>query len=147
MFTLVWVLRVAVRHDHLAEGKAVEDGPVLSFDFIEILDVVQDDAFTVVEAYVNVPVLPVDDTVVDLEAYAFGLRDVYGLEVGPEASFCFNGCWVVVVWWCLVNRSPDFWYVDVDDLLFVGVKYRAEIERIGILRIIHVGSVVHQSLL
>jgi thermostable 8-oxoguanine DNA glycosylase len=46
-----------------------------------------------------------------------------------------------------VERSAFLRNVDVDDFLCLDVEDRTEIERVGVLKIINAGSVVHQSLL
>ena len=53
MFALVRVFGVAVWDDHFGEGEAVEDGADFAFSFVEVGDVVQDDAFAVVEPNVD----------------------------------------------------------------------------------------------
>ena len=54
---------------------------------------------------------------------------------------------MVVVWWCLVDRSSDGWDVDVYDFLRVAVEDGREVEGVGVLAIVDVWAVVHQCLL
>lgn len=65
VFTVMGVFGVTVGDYHFGEGEAVEDA---SFGaFVVVGDVVEDDTFTVVEADVDFPVLPVDDAAVDFK--------------------------------------------------------------------------------
>jgi hypothetical protein len=54
---------------------------------------------------------------------------------------------MVVVWRCLVDGSSNRGNIDVDDLLGVGVEDGTEVERVGVLAVIHMWAVVHESLL
>jgi hypothetical protein len=93
------------------------------------------------------PVHPADSTAIDLEGYAFGLSNVDWFEVSSESAFCFNCCCVVIVWWCGVDWAADFWNIDVDDFVGVCVEDGTKVERVCVLTVVLVGSIVHESLL
>lgn len=76
----------------------------------------------------DLPVLPVNDSPLDLERNSFGLCDVDGFDVFSVAAVCLDSCWVVVVGFRLVERPADFWDIDMNDFLLVGVEDGAEVE-------------------
>ena len=119
------MLGVTVGYDHFCQGKPVEDWSFVAF--VVVGDVVQDDAFAVVEADVDFPILPVDDPAVHSEGYAFRLGDVDWFQIFSIASVGFDGGGVVIEGGRLVQGSADWWDVDVDDILGVGVEYRGEV--------------------
>lgn len=82
VFALMWVLWVAVRYDHLGQGEAIEGRTGLAaFILIAVGEIVEDDAFAVVKADVDIPILPGDLAAVDFERDAFGLGDVDGFDI------------------------------------------------------------------
>ena len=145
MLPLVRVLRIAVRYNHLREGQAPENRPYVAL--VVESDIAQDDTLAIVEANVNTPVLPVDNTAINFERDAFRLGDVDGLQVCSKSSFCLNGGCMIVVRRCLVEWSSYFWNIDVYDLVGICVENWAEVQGEGVLAIINVRPVVHQSLL
>jgi hypothetical protein len=145
VFALVRMFWVAVRDDHLSQGQSVKHWSDSSL--VIICDVVEDNSLLVVEADVNIPVLPVKGASIDLERYTCRLCDVNRRNILPVSSLLFYACRVVVVGRSLVDRSSNFGDVDMDDFLFFRIENWAEVEREGILRIIHVRAVVHESLL
>lgn len=86
MLALMGMLRIPIRHDHLSQAQPVKDRSMPSLDAVIYGDVVENDTFTVVEADVQVPVLPVEFATSKGEGYTFWLCDVEGLEVGAEAG-------------------------------------------------------------
>lgn len=93
--------RVGVRDVHVREGEAVEEGPVV------VADVVDDHAFTLIEAVTEGPFLPVDNVAgfsrwCDGEACSFRLHYVQRLDVGSQ--FLIFSCIFVAFW--EVNRAP-----------------------------------------
>ncbi len=66
--------RVGVRHDHLGDGRAVDQRPFPAS--VGERDLVQDQALARVEADPEPPVLPRHHVVVDLEAGTLGLGDL-----------------------------------------------------------------------
>lgn len=147
VLALMRVFWVAVRDDHFRERQSVKDGACFALDLVKVGDVVEDDALSVVESDVDGPVLPLDDSAVDGEADAFGLGNVDGLQVGPVTTHLFDGLDMVVVGRSLADGSANFGDVDVDDLFLVRVINRAEVERIRVLRVVNMRSVVHECLL
>lgn len=67
----------------------------------------------------HAPILPFERPSLRLERDTFGLGDVDGFEIGSE--FFLQSFGVVVGGRRSVQRSSDFWDIDVDDLLRVGV--------------------------
>ena len=128
VFAVVWVFRVTVGDDHLGEGEAVEDAPFGAL--IVVGNVIEDDAFPVVEADVNLPILPFDDAVLDGEGDTFGLGDVDGLEVFAVAARGFNCSGVIVVGGGFVDGSANWGDVDVSNFLGVAVEYGDEVQRV-----------------
>lgn len=145
MLSLMGVLRVAIGNHHLGQRHSPEDW---SFRALVIKrDVVKHNAFTIVEANMDLPIDPLHNVSIDLERNTFGLCNVDGLEVGPETTFCLDSSGVVVVWGCLVDGPPYFWNIDVNNLMSICVEDWAEVEGIRVLAIVDVGSVVHEGLL
>ena len=95
----------------------------------------------------EVPFLPVDGTAIHLEGHAFGLGDVNRLEVVSKANLSLDRLVIVIGGRCLVKRSTLFGNVDVDDLLGRHAVDRAKVERVSVLQVVDIGSVVHQGLL
>ena len=126
MFAVMWVFRVAVGDNHFGEGEAVEDAPFGAL--IIVSDVVEDDAFAVVEADVDLPILPFDEPVLDGERDAFRLSDVDWFEVLAVAARGLDCCRMVVVWGSFVDWSANWWNVDVGDFLCVTVEDGDEVE-------------------
>jgi hypothetical protein len=145
MLPLMRVFRVTVRDHHLRERQAPEDGS-LSALIIEG-DVAQDDTLTVVEANMNLPLLPAQSASINREGDTLGLGDVDRLEIGTETTLSLNCCSVVVVGSGPVDRSSDGRDINVDDLLGVGVEDGAEVEGEAVLAVVDVRAVVHESLL
>jgi hypothetical protein len=96
---------------------------------------------------VTYPVLPAYDAAFQREGYALGLCDVNGLEVLAETAFGFDGSGMVVVGWCLVQGSSDRRNVDMDDFLGIRVEDGTEVEGIGVLAVVDMRAVIHESLL
>jgi hypothetical protein len=110
-------------------------------------DIGQDDTFPVVETNVEIPFLPVDGAAVQLETDTLWLSHVDRLEIISEANLPLNEFMIEVSRRRCVERSAFLRNVDMDDLLCLDVEDRTEIKRVGVLKIINAGSVVHQSLL
>ena len=147
VFALMRVFWVAVGDDHLGEGEAVEDGADFVLGLVEVGNVVEHDAFAVIEANVYGPILPLDDTVLHRKGHTLGLRDVDGFEVSSEAVGFVNRVDRVVVGWGFAEGPAHFGHVDVDDFLKVGVVDWAKVQGVGVLRVIDVWAVIHQGLL
>lgn len=145
MLTLVWMLRISVRHHHLGKRHSVEDGSDVA-SVVET-DVAQDDTLTIVESDVNGPILPLEGTSIKIERHTLRLCDFDWFDVGPEANLLLNMFTVEVARWCLVELSSHFRNVYVDDFLCVCVEDRAEVQRVCVLAVIGMRAVVHQSLL
>ena len=128
VFAVVRMFRVAVRDDHLSKGEAVEDTPFGAV--IVVGDVVEHDAFAVVEADVDLPILPFDDAVLDGERDAFGLGDVDGFEVFAVAARGLDRGGMIVVGGGFVDGSANWWNVDVGNRLSVTVEDGDEVERV-----------------
>lgn len=110
-------------------------------------DVGKHNTLPVVEANVEVPFLPVDSPSVQLERHTFGLSNMNRLEIVPEANFLLNRLRIVISRRCFVQRPALFGDVDVNDFLGFDIVDWTEVERVGILQVVDVGPVVHQSLL
>ena len=95
----------------------------------------------------KLPILPFDDPPVNLERDPLWLSDVQRLQIFPIAPFGFNGGWVIVVRWCLIKWPPHGWNVNVDDGLGIGIEDWGKVQRVGVLIVIGMRSVVHQGLL
>lgn len=95
----------------------------------------------------EVPLLPVNGTTIQLEGYAFRLGNVDRLEVIPKANLSLDRLMIEVGGRRLVERTTLLGNVDVDDLLRFDVENGAEIEWVSVLQVIDAGSVVHQGLL
>ena len=145
VFTLMRVLRVSVGNHHLGERQTVEHRADVAL--VIICDVIEHDTLAVVEANVDVPVLPVDDASVHLEGDTLGLGYVDRLQIGSVATFLLDRFGVVIVGSGLAERSSHRRNVNVNDLLCLGIVDRAKIQGKGVLRVIDMGTVVHECLL
>ena len=145
VFPVMRMLRVAVWYHHLRQRKSVEDASLVAF--VIVGDVVQHDALAVIETDVNLPVLPFNDSSIDLEGNSFRLSDIDRLQILAITTFCFNCSDVVIIRRCLVDRSSHWRDIDVDNLLSIAVEYRSEVQGIGVLAVVDMRPVVHQSLL
>jgi hypothetical protein len=141
MFPLVRVLRISVRDNHLCQRQSIEYGSLGAF--VVVGDVIENNSLLVVETDMNLELLPLDHSALDLERNTFWLGDVDWFDIGSVADFFFYAGSMIVIWFRLANWSSDFWDINVNDLLLVGVKDRTEIEREGVLAIIYVRSVIH----
>ena len=139
------VLWVAIRYHHFCQRQAVKDATLLPV--VVVGYIVDDNAFAIVEAHVEIPILPGDLTVVDGKRDARGLGDMERFQVWLISSFCLDRCWVVVIWFLFVQGPSYGRNIDMYDLLGVAVEDGDEVKRVGILAIINVRSVVHQALL
>lgn len=145
MLPLMRMLRISVRDDHLGERDPVKDWSFVAF--VVVSNVVKYDAFSVVEANMHLPVLPLDDSTVNLEGHTLRLRYVDWLYVLPIAALSFDCSRVVIARRSFVHGPPNWRDIDVDDFLCIGIENRSEVEGKGVLAIIHVRSIVHQRLL
>lgn len=145
VFPLVRVFRVSIWNNHLRERQTVEHRS--NGSLVVESDVVQHNAFTVVEANMDIPVLPIDNPVVDFERNALWLCDVDGFQVLPVTTLLFDGLRMVAVRGCLAERSSDRRDINMDNLLCLGIIDRTEVKRVRILRLINTRPVVHQRLL
>jgi len=90
----------------------------------------QDDTLTVVESNVEIPLLPIDSSAIQLERYALRLSDVNRFEIVPQTNGAPDRFRIVVSRWCCVERSAFLGDVDVNNLLRLDVVDRAEVERV-----------------
>lgn len=162
MLSLMWVLRVTTKvtvsivsspleakdllwHNHLSKGQAVEDRPVCAS--LIITDVVQDNALTVVETNVELPVLPLQLPSEQLERDTLWLGDIDGLEVCPVTAALLNTSRGIVNRLDLAKGPTNLRDIDSDDGFFVGIIDGTEVERVRILVGVGVRTVVHEGLL
>jgi len=141
MLPLMRMFWISIRYHHFRKRQSIEYGAFGSL--VIISDVVEHNALLVVESDMNLPVLPVYHPTFYSKRNSVWLRDVDWLDVLSIAPFILNCCWMVVVWFCLVDWSAHIWDINVDDFLLPSIEDRAEIERERVLRIIHMWSVVH----
>ena len=114
---------------------------------IVVGDVVEDDPFSVVEADVEVPILPINLATGDGERHTLWLSDVEWLEICAESALCLDRCSVIVRRGRFRDGTTNGGDINMNDLLGVGVEDRAEIEGIRILAIVLVRTIVHEGLL
>ena len=145
MLALMRMLRITVRHHHFSEGQPVEDAAFLAP--IIIGDVVQNDTFAIIESDMDLPILPHNDSSIDLKVDAFRLGDVDGLDVLSVASFHFDCFRVVIVWRRLIDRSANRRDIDVNDFLSITIEDWSEIQGERILAVVYIWPVIHQRLL
>lgn len=145
VLSLMRMLWIAVRNHHLCQGQSVKDRSLSPL--VVVRDVIENDALLVVESDMNFELLPLNDSALNLKRDAFWLSDVDRLDVGSISTLSLNGCSMVIVWLCFAERSANFWNIDMDDFLLVGIEDRAKVEWERVLAVIHVWSIVHQSLL
>ena len=93
------------------------------------------------------PILPTDNSSIYRKRDTLRLCDIYGFQVCTEAALFLNCCGVVVVGRCLVDWSSNGRDVNMYNFLGIGIVYGREIERVAVLAVIDVWTVVHQSLL
>ena len=126
MLPLVRVFWVSVRNHHLGQRQSVENRSNVAL--VIVGDVVEDDSFLVIESNMNIPVLPVNDSSIDLEGDPLRLCDIDRLDIRPVSIFGFDARWVVVVGLGLIDWSADLGDINVDNFLLVGVENWAEVE-------------------
>ena len=147
----MWMFRVAVRNDHLRQTDPPEYRTLALLVPIVEPHIVQDQPLAVIETDVEPPVQPLHLAPFHCEAHALRLSDVNGLDVVAISStggiVLFDPIGVVVGRRGLVEGPSGLGYVDVDDLMAVGVEDGTEVERVGVLRIVWVRAVVHEGLL
>ena len=95
----------------------------------------------------DLPLLPIDDPALELEVDSFRLGNVDRLDVLPVSTVCFNGGWVIIIWWRFVQRAPNRRNVNVDHLLGVTVENWCKIQGVRVLTVVNTWPVVHQGLL
>lgn len=134
-----------LRNDHFGKRETVEDGSLVAL--VVERDVVEDQALTVVEADVELPVLPLKSAAVHLERHTSRLGDVERLNVSPVSSGLLHISGSVASGRDLAQRPAHLGDVNSDDGALVGIVDGAEVKRILVLEGIHVGAIVHQSLL
>jgi hypothetical protein len=145
MLALVGMLGVSVRDNHLGQRKTIEN--ISDVALVIVGDIVEDDTLTVVKTDVDVPVLPFNRASLNFKGDALWLCDVDWLQVRSVASLLFHGLNVIVVGSSFAERTPHRRNVNVDNLLRLRIVDRAKVQGVGVLRIINVRAVVHQSLL
>lgn len=88
VLALMRVLGVAIWNHHLGQGQPVED--VANVALVVVRDVVEHNAFAVVEANVDIPILPTDRSSVDVERDTLWLSNMNWLQVRPIPAFLFD---------------------------------------------------------
>jgi hypothetical protein len=126
MLSLMRMLWVSVRNNHFCKRQSVEYRSDSSL--IIICDVVQHNSFLVVESNMNIPILPRDNPSLDLERNPVWLCNIDRLDILSVPSFRLNACGVIVIRFRFAHWSTDFWDIDMDDFLRVGVEDRAKVE-------------------
>jgi hypothetical protein len=145
VFAVMRMLGVTVWYNHFRQRETVEDWSNISF-VIES-DVIEHNAFTVVEANVDTPVLPLDGASIHFERHTIRLSDMDWLNVCPVAPILLDCRWVVVVWRRPTDGPSYLWDIDVDDLFSLRIVDRTKVQRKCVLGVIDMGPVVHQRLL
>lgn len=95
----------------------------------------------------EVPILPINGTSIQFERHALRLSDINWFELVSETDVLLNRFSIEVSCGRFVEWSTFLWDIDVDDLLGFDVINRAKIQREGVLQVINVWSVIHESLL
>lgn len=145
MLPVVRMFRVAVWDNHLRERYPPENRSLGAL--VVIRYVRENDAFAVIEANMDFPILPADRVTVNCEADSFGLCDVNRLEVLSETAFLLNGYRVIIIWRSFAEWSTDRWHVNVDDFVCIRIEDGGEVKWICILAVIRVRPIVHEGLL
>lgn len=145
VLAVVGGLGVTVWDDHFGERKSVEDGA--DGALVVEGDVVEHDAFSVVEADVELPVLPLNLPAGKLERNTFGLGDVDGLQIGAVTTTGLHRSRMIVHRRGLAEWAADLGDIDGNDLTLVGIVDRAEVKRVLVLAVVDVWTVVHECLL
>ena len=99
VLALMGMLGVAIRHHHFRQREAVKGASLVAL--VIVGDVAQDDALFVVEADVNLPVLPLHYPSIHFEGYPLWLSNVDWLQIFAISALRLDGGWCVVVWWRL----------------------------------------------
>src|SRR5579862_6770164 len=85
MFSVMRVLRIAIRDNHLSQTKPIEYWTNISL--VVVSNIVQYDSLSVIEPNMEAPVLPSNGSTIDFERDAFWLRYIDGLNIRPVATF------------------------------------------------------------
>jgi hypothetical protein len=145
VLSMMGMFRVAVGYYHLCQRETIEHRSHRTL--VIVGDVVEDDALSVIESDMEIPVLPADMSTIDLERDTVRLGDIQGGQIFSEPSLSLNGCSVVVARRGRVDRTSDSRDVDVDDLSCVAVVYGAEVQGVGVLIVVLMRAIVHDGLL
>ena len=145
MLPLMWMLGITIRDHHLGQRQSVEYASFITF--VIIGNVVQDNTFPIVETNMDFPILPFNHSIVHLERDTFRLSDVDRLYIFSVPSVCFDGRRMIIISGCLIQRSPNRRDINMNNLLSICVEDRGEIQRKSVLAVIHMRTIVHQSLL
>jgi hypothetical protein len=145
VLALMGMLRRAIWNDHLREGQSVEDRSLNTL--VCESNVVQNDTLLVVEANVELEVLPRQDTTVHGEGDTLRLRNVDRLDILPVATIFIDVTRGVVNSLLLAQWPTHARDVNVDDGLLGRVVDGAEVKRVLVLEAIRVWTVVHEGLL
>lgn len=145
VFPLVRVFRVSIWDDHF--GKRQSPECVSLSTLVVERDVRKDETLAVVEANMQLPILPANNSSIYRKRDTLWLCDIYGLDVCSEAALLLDRCGMIVVGRRLVDRSSNGRNIDMDYFLSIGIVYGREIERVAVLAVIDMWTVVHESLL
>jgi hypothetical protein len=117
VLSLVRVLGVTIRNNHLRKGESPEDRADIAL--VVECDIVQYDTLAVIKSNVDIPVLPVNTSAIYLEGNSLWLGNVDRLDIGAVAALLLNGLGVIVIGSCLVHRSPYWRNINVYDPLLL----------------------------
>ncbi|KAH3670887.1 hypothetical protein OGAPHI_000598 [Ogataea philodendri] len=146
VLSLVREVWTSVRNNHLGERHSVENRSHVAM--VVVRNVRQDNTFSVVETNVELEVGPFHHVSGHLERNTFWLGHVDRRSLWSHGSnLLFHVLRIEVGVLVLGHLSSSVWNVDVDHLLFLGVNDRTEIQRMRVLRVVLVGSVVNKGLL
>ncbi|KAH3677830.1 hypothetical protein OGATHE_000484 [Ogataea polymorpha] len=146
VFSLVRKLWRAVRNNHLGQGDSVEDRSHIAV--VVVRHVRQNNTFSVVETDVEFEVGPFHDIARHLERNSLWLGHIDRRRLWSHSTNLLDHVFRIEVgMFVLGHFSSSVWDVDENHLLLLRVDDRTEVERVRVLRVVLVGSVVHKSLL
>lgn len=145
MLPVMGILRVPVRDDHLRQRQTVENASFIAL--VVVRDIIQNNAFPIVEANMNFPVLPFNNPAINSKRDTLGLSNVDWFQIFPVTTFRFNCCGMIIIGRRLADRSPNGGNIDVNNFLRICIKDGGKIQRICVLTVIDMRSIIHQGLL
>lgn len=133
MLSLMGMFRVAIWYHHLSERQPMENRSKVAM--VVKLNVVENNALSIIEANVKLEVLPIHYVSIQLKVNTLWLGDGDRLDWVPESSSRLDIFWIEIgMGDVLLDWSTDRRNINVDNAFLIGIKNGGEVEWVRILR-------------